>query len=183
MTKAEQAALRRDMKSPQDLFTLVAENNTVALSNAFMTWGYNYSTSSPQQMINELTRMYNAGGQARQQALALAGGVKYRFGVFPKGYDEAILGSNMPPRRHELSTDGGGDSSGEWYADMDWGGIISSILGGTSAIIDSTNTDTTIITETTDGTPDAMPTNNTMMYVIIGGAAAIILIAILATRK
>lgn len=130
MTTIERNALKRDLKTPEDLFTLVAENNASALSNAFQAWGYSYSASSPREMVNELVRMYEAGGQPRTQAIALVGGVSYRFGVFPAGFDEVITGQSPPPALK--STDGGGDTSGEWYTDMNWSGIIDSIFGGVS---------------------------------------------------
>ena len=184
MTKAEKAALRSDMRSPEDLFTLVAENNPVALSNAFQSWGYTYSDSSVNQMITELVRMYNAGGQPRQQAMQLAGSVPYQFGVFPSGYDEAILGGRMPAR--PKSSDGVGNSSDTWYSDINWGDVIGEIFGGVSGIIGATQGQTSgtqPVTDVTDGVPDTMPNNNTMLYVIIGGVALMILVAILATRK
>jgi len=185
MTKAEKAALRNDMRSPEDLFTLVAENNPVALSNAFQSWGYTYSDSSVNQMITELVRMYNAGGQPRQQAMQLAGSVPYQFGVFPSGYDEAILGGKMPAR--PKSSDGGGNSGDTWYSDINWGDVIGEIFGGVSGVIDSAQgqpgASSQPVTDVTDGVPDTMPDNNTMMYVIIGGVALLIVVAILATRK
>jgi hypothetical protein len=185
MTKAEKATLQRDMRSPEDLFTLVAENNPVALSNAFQSWGYTYSGSSVNQMITELVRMYNAGGQPRQQAMQLAGSVPYQFGVFPIGYDEAILGGKTPAR--PKSSDGGGNSGDTWYSDINWGDVIGEIFGGVSGIIGATRgqpgAGTQPVTDVTDDVPDTIPNNNTMMYVIIGGVALLIVVAILATRK
>jgi hypothetical protein len=134
MTDSEQKALKHDLNNPVDLFTLIVENNPSGVSNQMQSWGLTQSDSTPDQMISELVRAYNAGGPIKAQSLAIVRNVQYRFGVFPAGYDEAITGQQAPPKM--LTTDGQG-SDQNWYADIDFGGIIDSIFGGVAAVTGS----------------------------------------------
>ena len=121
----------RDLNNPVDLFTLIVENNPEGVSNQMQSWGLTQSDSTPEQMVSELVRAYNAGGQIKAQSLAIVRNVQYKFGVLPAGYDEAITGQQAPPKM--LTTDGQG-SDQNWYADIDFGGIIDSIFGGVAAV-------------------------------------------------
>jgi hypothetical protein len=126
MTTAEQKQLQKDLSNPVHLFTLIVENNPSAVSNAFQTWGYNYSDSTNDQMVSELVRMYQAGGTTAEKALKLAS-VPYQFNVFPAGFDQAITGQQAPPQMR--TTDGtGGDEA--WYSNINWGDIIEIIFAG-----------------------------------------------------
>lgn len=181
MTTSDRKALQRDLKNPIDLFTLIVNNNPIGVSNQMEAWGWQYtSAESKEQMIGELMKAYNAGGQARDQALALVSKVKYKFGVFPKGYDEAITGKQAPQRLE--STDGTtSGTSGDWFTEMDWGGIIAAIFGGIGSVTNSGsgsgNGSTPISSE--PSTEDKQSQGMNPQWIVVG-VVAIVLIVVLA---
>lgn len=131
MTLSEKKALRRDMSNPLHFFTIIVENNPEGVSNQMQAWGLTYSDSKPEQMVAELVKAYNAGGQIKAQSLAIVRNVKYKFGVLPAGFDEAITGQAPPPKM--LNTNGQ-ESGQNWYTEMDWGRIIDVIFTGVASV-------------------------------------------------
>lgn len=189
MTTSERKALQRDLSNPQHLFTLIVENNPEGVSNQMQSWGWSYSDSSPEQMIEELMKAWNSGGQVRQQAIKLVSNVQYRFGVFPSGFDQVITGQAPQPM---LQTTDGQGAEGNWYSDIDWGGIIGAIGG---IVTDATGGGSNGWTpEGPNSTPGAAPgvddaedsegSKKTMQWVAVGAAVLIIIVAlVIAMRK
>lgn len=180
MTTSEQKALKRDLSNPLHLFTIIVENNPEGVSNQMQSWGLTYSSSTPDEMIKELVKAYNAGGAIKAGALQLVRNVKYKYGVLPAGFDQAITGQAPPPKM--LTTDGQG-SDQSWYSEMDWGGIIDSIFGGVDKLTDkpSTPPSTTAppITE-----PSGAGAGINPQWFAVGGAVLVVILALfIAMRK
>lgn len=183
MTTSERSALRRDLQNPADLFTLVAENNPEGLSNQFQAWGFTYGSSSPSEMVGELMKMWNAGGEMQEKALRLVGGVQYRYNVLPAWMDEVITGNTAPQLR---STTGTAEDQ-TWYSEMDWGGIIDSIFGGiaqfTGGQEDNGNVGTSPVDPYQPGTNTAQ-NGQMVQWIAIGAAVLVIIVALfIAMRK
>lgn len=182
MTTSEKKALRRDLNNPVDLFTLIVENNPEGVSNQMQSWGLTQSDSTPAQMVSELVRAYNAGGQIRAQSLSIVRNVQYRFGVLPEGYDEAITGQ---PLQTQHTTDGSG-SDQNWYADIDFGGIIDSIFGGVAAITGrgGSGSGSGSSTGGVPPAPVAPSTGINPQWLAVGAAVVIVIVAlVIAMRK
>lgn len=179
MTASEKAALRRDLNSPLHLFTIVVENNTEGVSNQMQTWGLTQTDSTAQQMVSELVRAYNAGGQVKAQALGLIRNVKYKYGVLPAGFDEAITGRPAPPQMR--TTDGQG-SDQSWYSEMDWGGIIDSIFGGINTTIGNTGNGGST-TPPPAGDQDKPTTGINAQWLAVGAAVLVVIVAIVIAMR
>jgi hypothetical protein len=174
MTVSERKALKRDMKNPLHLFTIIAENNPVGLSEQFQSWGWTYSGSTKEQMVAELMKAYNAGGQARDQALTIVRHVKYQFGVLGPEMDLAFTGEVQPLMQQ--SSNGTGESSA-WYSDVDWGGIIDSVFTGVGQF---TGGGSEPAPGPTPGPSPQTETTSINPQWIIVGVVAIVLIAVIA---
>jgi len=182
MTTSERKALQRDLKDPVHFFTLVAENNPKGLSNQFQSWGITYGSSDKQQMVAELMKLWNSGTEGKRKAISLIKGVQYKYHVLPTGFDEIITGTVPPPLMQ--TTDGQGADQ-NWYADIDWGGIIDAIFGGVQGIVGSGQAPST-----GGGTPPPAAGSGedksafNMQWVAVGAAAIILIIAlVIALRK
>lgn len=183
MTTSEKKALQRDLSNPQHLFTLIVENNPEGVSNQMQSWGWSYSDSTPEQMIAELMKAWNSGGQVRQQAIKLVSNVQYRFGVFPAGFDQVITGQAPAPM---LQTTDGQGAEGNWYSEIDWGGIIGAIGGiVTDATSGGGSSDSPAPAPTpTPGEGSGEDSKKTMQWVAVGAAVLIIIVAlVIAMRK
>jgi hypothetical protein len=183
MTTSEKKALKRDLNNPVDLFTLIVENNPEGVSNQMQSWGLTQSDSTPSQMVSELVRAYNAGGQIRAQSLSIVRNVQYRFGVLPAGYDEAITGQALQPQKR---TTDGTETDQSWYSEMDWGGIIDSIFGGVSAITGrgGSGSGSGSGTGGAPPAPVAPSTGINPQWLAVGAAVVIVIVAlVIAMRK
>ena len=183
MTTSERKALRRDLNNPLDLFTIIVENNPEGVSNQMQSWGLTQSDSSPEQMISELVRAYNAGGQIRAQSLSIVRNVQYRYGVLPAGFDEAITGKPAPPQLK--STDGQGTDQ-NWYSDVNWGGIIDSIFAGVGSVTGNGSGDSgsgSVYVPDTPA-PGEATTSINPQWLAVGLAVVVVIVAvIIAMRK
>ena len=182
MTTSERKALQRDLANPQHLFTLIVENNPEGVSNQMQSWGWSYADSTPEQMIEELMKAWNKGGQVRQQALKLVSNVQYRFGVFPSGFDQVITGTAPQPK---LQTTDGQGAEGNWYSEIDWGSIIGAVGGIVTDVTGGGNDDTPA--PAPGPAPDSgreEDSSKTMQWVAVGAAVLVIIVAlVVAMRK